>query len=189
MIQIGSTIVSFDVIEKKFTCDLNKCKGTCCIEGDSGAPLEEDEISIIEKNYEKFKPYMRSECIDSVNKQGVWVTDNDGDKVTPLLDGKECVYVYFDNNIAFCAIEKAYNLKLINWPKPISCHLYPIRIKNFQDFDAVNYHKWDVCKHAIIKGVKNNTKVYEFLKAPLERKFGSDWYKELTLASQLLNNS
>jgi hypothetical protein len=186
MLQIENTIVSLDLIEKKFICDLNKCKGVCCIHGDSGAPLEDKEVKILDDIFETIKPFLRTEGIEAIHKLGTSVIDSDGDKVTPLIDGKECAYTLFENGIAICGIEKAYNNGVVNFKKPISCHLYPVRITNYPEFSAVNYHTWDICKHAVKKGNIENTTVHSFLKEPLIRKFGKEWYNQLEIADKML---
>lgn len=185
MLQIENTIVSLDLIESKFVCDLARCKGACCVLGDSGAPLEDDEVGIIKKIYPKLIPYLRKEGIDTINNIGTSVIDSDGDKVTPLVNGNECAYAYFEDNIAKCAIEKAYKAGVIRFPKPVSCHLYPLRITNYSEFFAVNYHCWEICKPAIEKGNKENTGLTLFLKEALIRKFGKEWYKQLTMSEKL----
>jgi hypothetical protein len=189
MLQIQGSLISLDVIEKKFCCDLSKCKGACCIEGDSGAPLSDEETAIIEEEYEYFKAYMRPEGVESVEQQGTWVIDVENDKVTPLINGKECVYVIFEEGIAKCAIEKAFFENKTSFRKPISCHLYPIRTKKYRDFEAVNYYEWHICQPALIHGQETGLYVYKFLKDPLTRKFGKEWYKELTIAAEALRNS
>jgi len=188
MIAIDNTLVSEDLIDKKFVCDLNACKGECCIAGDSGAPLEEEEMGILEDIYEKVKPYMNEEGIREIEKQGLYLVDEDGDFVTPLVDGhKHCAFVIFDEKgIAKCSIEKAYNEKVIDFKKPVSCHLYPVRITNYKDFVAVNYHSWNICKPACSCGKKLDVKVYQFLKEPLIRRFGADWYEQLKAADELV---
>jgi hypothetical protein len=181
MLQIGNTIISDDLAEKKFCCDLEKCKGACCIYGDSGAPLEDHEVDILMKIYPKITRYLRPEGIQTIEEDGTYVIDSDGDKVTPLIKGKECAYVYFDADIAKCAIEKAYNERVINFKKPVSCHLFPVRLTHYDDFTAVNYCPVDICKPAINKGERNNIKVDDFLEEPLTRRFGKSWFKELKL--------
>jgi hypothetical protein len=184
LIAIDNTLVSEDLLEKKFVCDLNACKGACCVEGDSGAPLEENEAHILEEIFDFIKPYMRPEGIAAIEEQGKYTVDVDGDLVTPLVKGKECAYVYFDkNNTALCAIEKAYKEGKINFQKPVSCHLYPVRITNYKEYDAVNYHAWDICKPACKCGSKLNIPVYKFVKTALIRKYGEDWYKQLEFAA------
>lgn len=184
MLQVDNTIVSFDIFEKKFVCDLEKCKGACCIHGDSGAPLEEDEKLILRKIYKKIKPYLREEGVKSVKDLGVFIKDADGDYVTPLVNGKECAYVIFENGIAKCAIEKAYLDGKIEFKKPISCHLYPIRITKYKKFDAVNYHEWDICRDALKNGKSLDVNIFTFLKESLIRKYGQDWYEQLKYAEK-----
>jgi hypothetical protein len=189
MLQIQGTLISLDVIEKKFCCDLSKCKGACCVEGDSGAPLTIEEVDIIEEEYEHFKPYMREEGIKAIEELGTWVIDIDNDKVTPLVNEKECAYVIFEEGIAKCAIEKAFFAGDTSFRKPVSCHLYPVRTKKYRDFEAVNYNEWAICKPAVQNGEKLGVFVYDFLKDSLTRKYGEEWYKELKLAAETLLNS
>lgn len=185
MIVIDDTIVSEHLLEKKFVCDLNACKGECCVAGDSGAPLDEEEIGILEEIWEEVKPYLPKDGVKAIEKQGVSVIDSDGDFTTPLVKGKHCAYTIFDQGIAKCGIEQAYYDGKIKWKKPISCHLYPVRIDKHKNYDAVNYHKWDICKPACECGAKLDVPVYKFLKDPLIRKYGKDWYKQLELAHKL----
>ena len=179
MLQINNTIISLDVLEKNFVCDLKKCKGACCVHGDSGAPLEEGEKEKLEEIYHKVEPYLRKESVKAFQEQGVSVIDSDGDQVTPLINGEECAFTIFENDIAKCSIEKAFFDKKVDFRKPISCQLYPIRTKMLTDLEALNYHRWHICDVALEKGKKENVKVYEFLKEPLIRKYGKAWYKEL----------
>jgi hypothetical protein len=181
MIALGHTLISEDVFDKKFVCDLNACKGECCVSGDSGAPLNKKELKTLDKVYPHVKPYMNEKGVAAVEKQGTYVLDSDGDYTTTLVsDGAECAFVYFDEkNIAKCAIEKAYMEGKIEWKKPISCHLYPIRINEFKDYDAVNYHTWHICKPACECGQQLDVPVFKFLKEPLIRKYGESWYEEL----------
>jgi hypothetical protein len=187
MIAIDNTLVSEDILEKKFVCDLNACKGACCVAGDSGAPLEKEELTVLDSVLEKVKPYMVKKGIKAVEKNGTYVVDGDGDYTTTLVaPGEECAFVYFDEqNIAKCAIEKAYLEKKIDWQKPISCHLYPIRIKKTKTYEAVNYDRWEICKPACSCGEKLNVPVYKFLKVPLIRKYGKNWFKQLEQAAKL----
>jgi hypothetical protein len=187
MIAINNTLVSEDILEKKFVCDLNACKGACCVAGDSGAPLEKEELSILDSILEEVKPYMVKKGIKAIEKQGAYVIDDDGDYTTTLVSDKaECAFVYFDESkTAKCAIEKAYYEGKVTWKKPISCHLYPIRISKLRTHEAVNYDKWDVCKPACECGKKLDVPVYKFLKEPLIRKFGKDWFKQLEQSAQL----
>jgi|TARA_B100000959_G_scaffold83197_1_gene88639 hypothetical protein len=188
MIQVEDKIISLDIFEKYFVCDLNACKGACCIEGDAGAPLLKDEEKILTEIYEKVKPYMREEGIAEVKNKGVTVYDADGDLTTPLINNRECVFVTYENEIAKCTIEKAYLDRKIDFIKPLSCHLFPIRIKQYRDFDAVNYEKIKICKPACECGSKLEIPIYTFLKSPLIRKYGEDWYKKLLTAVKLLKN-
>lgn len=179
MIAIENTLISENIKEICFSCDLKKCKGACCIEGDAGAPLEEEEISILEDEIDKIIPYMRPEGIERINEIGVFDYDEFGNYVTPLINDRECAFVIFENDIAFCAIEKACNLKKINFRKPVSCHLYPVRITKYNDFEAINYHEWHICQKALIKGKREKIPLYKFLKDAFIRKYGNKWYKEL----------
>jgi hypothetical protein len=187
MIQVEDKIISLDVFEKHFVCDLNACKGACCIEGDAGAPLLKEEEKILDEIYENVKPYMRKEGISEVENQGIVVYDADGDLTTPLINDRECAFVIEESGISKCAIEKAYYDKKVDFKKPISCHLFPIRIKEYRDFDAINYEKIKICKPACECGSKLEVPVYAFLKEPLIRKYGEAWYKELLEAAKLLS--
>ena len=179
MIPVNHTNVSDDICLVKFCCDLPKCKGACCVAGDAGAPLEIEEIDILQENLDEIIPYMTPEGIRTIKEQGVFDYDATGNYVTPLVKGRECAFVYFVGKIAFCAIEKAFENKKIDFRKPVSCHLYPIRITSYQDFDALNYHKWSICNKALRKGSELNLPLYVFLKGPLIRKYGQAWYDEL----------
>lgn len=190
MIAINHTLISEDLFEKKFVCDLNVCKGECCVAGDSGAPLDKKELKILDKIYPIVKPYMNNKGISAVEKNGPYVLDEDGDYTTTLVgEREECAFVVFDeNNIAKCAIEQAYLDGKIDWKKPISCHLYPIRITEYKEYDAVNYHHWHICKSACECGKQLNVPVFKFLKEPLIRKYGEDWFKELELIYSAYSN-
>jgi hypothetical protein len=181
MIIIDKTIVSEDLLDKQFVCNLTKCKGACCVEGESGAPLEAEETTILENIYEHVKPYMEKEGIETVERIGKWHIDSDGDFVTPLIGGQgRCAYVFFDKNkIAKCAIEQANADGKVDFKKPISCHLYPVRIKKHKDYDAVNYDRWDVCSPACANGKELGVPVYRFVKNALVRKYGAEWYAQL----------
>ncbi len=180
MFQIDNTVISDLLTEKKFVCDLSKCKGACCIHGDSGAPLEEHEADKIEAYYSEIKKYMLPEGIKAVENFGFHYVDAEHDLVTMLVGDEACAYVTYDENkTALCAIEKAYLAGDIPFRKPISCFLYPVRTKKIAEFEAVNYDEWDICKDAVVKGEETNTPVYEFLKIPLTEKFGADWYEQL----------
>lgn len=184
MIQIEDALVSFDIFEKKFCCDLSQCKGICCVEGDSGAPLEKEEVAEIGKNYEGIKPYMKPEGIEAVRIQGFSVIDRDGDTVTPLIAGRECAYAIEENGACWCAIEKAWTEGKSLFRKPISCHLYPIRITRYEGFEALNYNKWDVCHCARLKGAEQGIPLYRFLKDALVLRYGEEWYEQLEYAAK-----
>ncbi|MCK0130418.1 DUF3109 family protein [Flavobacteriaceae bacterium F08102] len=180
MFQLGKTIVSEEIIDTDFVCNLSACKGACCIDGDAGAPVDSEEREILEKIYPKVKPYMRKQGIEAIEAQGVYTTNDEGEHETPLIDGRDCAYVSFDKKgVALCAIEEAYNQGAIDWKKPVSCHLYPVRVQDYSEFAAVNYHKWEICDDACTLGKELQVPVYKFVKQALIRKFGEDWYMEL----------
>ena len=180
MFQLGKTIVSEDLLGQEFSCNLKACKGACCVHGDAGAPIEKEEAEILKEIYPKVKPYLRPEGIQAIENQGVFVTSKQGDLETPLVNGAECAYVVFDDNqTALCGIEQAHNQGKINWKKPISCHLYPVRVKSYSEFSAVNYHKWQICSSACTLGQELKMPVYRFVKQALIQKFGQDWYDTL----------
>jgi Protein of unknown function (DUF3109) len=180
MILIENTVISDDIVEKFFVCDLLKCKGACCVEGDLGAPLNEDELPIMQEIYEDVKPYLSEIGIQTIEKEGVYVKDWEGDYSTPVIEGRECAYaIYDDRNILKCGIEQAYLAGKITWQKPISCHLYPIRITKYEQYEALNYDRWHICSDACTQGADLGVEVYKFLKGPLIRKYGEAWYQEL----------
>ncbi len=180
MFQLGKTIVSEDILTKDFVCNLSACKGACCIDGDAGAPLDDDEVKILKDIYPKVKPFLRKEGIEAIESQGTHIVTEEGELETPLINGADCAYVIFDDkNVALCAIEEAYNQGEVDWKKPVSCHLYPVRVKDYTEFSAVNYHKWQICDDACALGEELKTPVYTFVKEALIRKFGEDWYLEL----------
>ncbi len=180
LIEVDGKIISMQIFERKFVCDLNACKGACCVEGDAGAPLTIEEISILEDQLEAIKPYMREEGIRAVEASGVFYMDSDNVPVTTLVAEKECAFVYFDDQgITKCSIEKAHKEGKLDFKKPISCHLYPIRTKEFDDFEALNYSEWKICAPACACGEKLDVPVFRFLKEPLIRKYGEAFYAEL----------
>ena len=180
MFQIGKTLISEEIIENDFVCNLNACKGACCVEGASGAPLENNEIGILEAIFDKVRPYLRKEGVKAIEEQGAYVKGEDGEWETTLVNNSECAYVIFsDSGIAKCGLEEAYNQGATEWKKPISCHMYPIRIKEYSEFTAVNYHKWEICDPACSLGNELKVPIYKFVKEALVRKFGEIWYKEL----------
>ena len=185
MIQIDDKLISEDLFSEEFVCNLAKCKGICCVEGDAGAPLDEDETKILDEIYPKIKPYLSPEGIQAIEEQGTYTLDFEGDLVTPLVNNAECAYVIFDEKgYTKCAIEKAYEDGVIDWQKPISCHLYPIRITEYSNFSAINYHEWDICSDACTLGKELGVKVYQFLKKPLIRKYGEEFYQTLSEAAE-----
>jgi len=188
MIDIDNKIVHLDIFNKCFICDICKCKGVCCIEGDSGAPLEEDEAKKIEEILPKIYDRLTVEGKAVIDVKGTSIIDEEGDLTTTILAGAgECVFTQHDENgIAYCAIERAWEEGIVDFRKPISCHLYPIRITKYNDFDAVNYHVWDICKDAVQLGKKKGLKVYQYLKEPLIRKYGEQWYEDLCNCAELL---
>lgn len=180
MFQLGKTIVSEEILEREFVCNLSACKGACCIDGEAGAPLEPEETIILDKIYPTVKPYLRPEGIKAIEEEGTYTENEEGELETPLINGADCAYVIFDkNNVALCGIEEAYNQGEIDFKKPISCHLYPIRIQDYSEFAAVNYHQWDICDDACSLGKELQVPVYQFVKQALIRKFGEAWYSEL----------
>lgn len=186
MIQIDDKIISEDIFTEDFVCNIKKCKGICCVEGDVGAPLDKNELEILEKIYSKIKPFLRPEGIKAIEEHGTWTTDPmDGEYVTPMVEDKECAYVIFDEKgVTKCGIEKAYEAGVIDWHKPISCHLYPIRTKDYSSFTAINYHEWSVCSDACALGKELQVPVYKFLKTPLIRKYGEEFYATLSQAAE-----
>ncbi len=189
IVEIGNKLVSASLLEKRFVCDLNACKGACCVEGDAGAPVTLAEISMLESILEKVKPYMTEKGIEAVENTGVFYMDEDNDPVTTLMDGGACAFTVFEEDgTAKCGIEKAYYDREIKWKKPLSCELFPIRVKEYTQFTAVNFEEIDICKPACSCGEKLNIPVYRFLKAPIIRGFGEEFFNELVEAEKLLSN-
>lgn len=188
LVEIGNKIVSTQLFERKFVCDLNTCKGACCIEGDAGAPLTDVEINILEEELDHIKPFMREVGIKAVEENGVFYIDQENETATTLVNKKECAFVFFDKKgITKCAIEAANKAKKTTFKKPISCHLYPIRVKHFDNFTALNYNQWDICESACDCGEKLNVPVYKFLKEPLTRAFGEAFFNELEIVNEEVN--
>jgi hypothetical protein len=179
MIQIGDKIVSTELFDNQFVCHLDKCKGMCCVYGDAGAPLDEAESKTLENEWHKTKPFLRKEGIKAIEEKGPWEFDGDGDRVTPLMGHDDCAYSIIDNGIARCGIENAYYSEAIGFRKPLSCHLYPIRLSKIGDNIALNYHRWDVCKPARKLGMEYDLPVFRFLKDAIIRAFGEDFYDEM----------
>lgn len=189
MIVIQNVLVSEDLFEAEFACNLNACKGACCVEGDGGAPLDEDELPILDSIRKKVNPFLSKEGKEALDIQGNWVEENwnrEKSWSTPLLNRKgACAYVVYENGIALCGIEKAWKAGAVDFQKPISCHLYPIRIHILKDgTEALNYHRWNICSPACTQGHKLSLPVYQFLKGPIVRKYGEDFYAELDSVGQ-----
>lgn len=186
MIIIDNTIVSDDIVKKQFVCNLNACKGACCEEGDAGAPLEMDELLVLDEIYDSVKPYLPQKNVDVIEKQGLYEVDQEGDFCTTTVDNRECVFALRnENGTLACAIEKAYLDGKTAFKKPISCHLYPIRVTKTAVNEILNYHKWEICSEACTLGENLKVPVYKFLKEPLERKFGKEWFAILEQAAKL----
>lgn len=180
MILIENTVISDDVADKFFVCNLEKCKGACCVEGDMGAPLEASELPILDRIYPKIKPYLTPEAVAVIEQQGCYVQDWEGDYVTPTIGNRECVYALYDERGTLkCGIEQAYNDGVVDFKKPISCHLYPIRVTRYEQYEALNYDRWPICSPACDLGKELGVPVYKFLKEPLIRAYGAAWYAEL----------
>lgn len=189
MFQIDDTLISEEIISEEFVCNISRCKGQCCVSGSAGAPLEKEETKILEKLYSKISPFLSKKGRMAIKEQGNYVGGLDGDLETPLIENKECAYTVFDKGgFAQCGIEKAYNNGAIKWNKPISCHLYPIRVNKYPTFTAVNYHEWSVCDSACSLGAELKVPVYKFVKNALVRKFGKKWFKKLSLFAKEWRN-
>ena len=231
ILDIDNILVSSDVLTEHFACDLEKCHGRCCVEGDAGAPVTIDEIEHIENNLDQVWPLLSAQAQSVIDKQGVAYTDQEGDLVTSIVGGKDCVFTCYDDiklslpsenpessgisgisgksgisgtletsgnsassdrivkNCCLCAYEKLYRQNKIQWCKPISCALYPIRLKTLRGgITALNYHRWDVCRDAVERGKREGIKVYQFLREPLIRRFGAEWYEQLCVAADEMGN-
>ncbi len=185
IIEIGKTLVSSELLDRRFVCDYAACKGICCVEGDSGAPLTEEEDVIIKEVLPKVAQYLSKEAQVLIEEQGTSYIDRDGDLVTTINKGRECVFTHFDKQgNCRCAFEMACERGETNFPKPISCALYPVRVKQYRNFMGVNYDGWDICKCAEVLGEKTSMPVYRFLEKPLIRRFGKAWYDELDNAAK-----
>ena len=187
MIEIDDKVISLDIIENQFCCDLNICHGVCCVHGESGAPVEEEEVDLLRDEYPAFKSFLRPEGIKAVDEQGVAILDADQEMVTPLIDGKECAYAIFEQGITRCGIEKAFEAGKTSMHKPISCHLYPIRVKRYRDFKAVNYDRWPICEPARGNGKEHDVPVFRFVRDALIRKFGPEFYQKLEILSDSID--
>ena len=188
IIQVGEVILTSEILTEYFCCDLETCKGICCVEGDSGAPLTLDEVGEMENVLDEVWPDLSAQAQSVIDRQGVAYTDAEGDLVTSIVQGRDCVFTcYGTDGCCYCASDKAFREGRTAWDKPISCALYPIREKHFRDGSVgLQYHRWDICRPAVEKGRRLNLKLYQFLKAPLVRRFGQAWYDELCEAAQQL---
>lgn len=188
MFQIGKTIISEEILEQDFVCNLSACKGACCVDGNAGAPLEDHETEILVDVYSDVKPFLRPEGILAIEKQGAFVKGDDGEWETPLVNHSECAYVAFDEaGIAKCGLEEAYDQGATKWRKPVSCHMYPVRVREYSELVAVNYHKWEICDPACSLGAELKIPIYKFVREALIRKFGAEWYAELEKVATELN--
>jgi hypothetical protein len=187
MLIVENAVISDDVAENFFVCNLEKCKGACCVEGDLGAPLTLDELPELEDALEAVLPYLSEAGRQEIARQGPYILDEDGDFSTPTIGGRECAYALYDGKgVLKCGIEQAYLDGKTPFRKPISCHLYPIRITQYDNYEALNYDRWDICSPACSFGQQLGVPVYQFLKEPLIRKYGEAWYEKLEEEVRLL---
>lgn len=185
MLQIKDALVTLDLAEQYFHCDLDKCLGECCIEGDAGAPITRNEYEILKTLVDIVRPDLLPAAIKRIEEAGVGYIDEEGDLVTQIVDGKNCVFTtYGPGGKCLCAIEKAYREGRTDFRKPMSCYLYPLRLTEYPTFTAVNYHRWKICKCAEVLGRANGTRLYQFMRQPLIERFGEEWYEELAQACQ-----
>lgn len=186
IVQIGDILVSEDVILDYFACDYPVCKGACCIVGDSGAPLKEEELDPIEADYDTFSPLMRPEGRKAVEEKGFFEIDRDGDLVTPLVPGsEECAFCLFEEGNCFCSIERQFFAGKSTFRKPISCQLYPVRVVELGGGRlGLNLHHWDICRCAFEKGRREGIRAYQFLREPLTEAFGAEFYEALCAAAE-----
>lgn len=190
ILEIGDKLVSKDIFDEEFVCNLGACKGACCVQGDDGAPLTLDEVNLLEENIDDIKPYMTPEGLKQVEAKGIFYMDRENEPVTALVNGAECAFVYRDEvGITKCSVETSFKEGKIPFNKPISCHLYPIRSRKFEKFEALNYDRWPICKDACTLGKELQVPVYRFLKEPLIRKYGVQFYKDLELAHDEIKKS
>ncbi|MCM1449686.1 MAG: DUF3109 family protein [Clostridiales bacterium] len=185
MLEIKDTLVSLDLAEQYFCCDIEQCKGECCIEGDAGAPVTEAEAQEIEKRLPLIWDDMSPAARREVEENGVSYIDVEGERVTTIVNGRDCAFsCYAPGGVCICALDKAFREGRSTWRKPISCYLYPVRIDEYPGFTAVNYHRWKICRSAEINGRRLGIRAYQFLKEPLTERFGKEWYDELKLACE-----
>ncbi len=188
MIAIDKYLVSEDLLDEQFVCDLNKCKGACCVEGDEGAYLTEDEADTLDDIYEDVKEFLTPEGRAAIEEQGKYVLNTEGAMRTTLIDGKACAYIRYENGISFCGIERAWEKGEVDFRKPVSCHLYPVRTKDLGDYQAVNYETWEICADACVLGQSLKVPVYKYLKEPLIRALGEEFYNTLEAADAYRNS-
>ena len=190
MLIVGNVLVSEELIDKCFCCDVEQCKGICCVEGDSGAPVAPEEVSELEEHYPEFRKYMTEEGVAVVENGGTFVFNGGDSFDTPLVESNyACAFAYFEDGIAKCAIEKCFLRSEIPFRKPISCYLYPIRVSRVGDYEALNYDHWSICKTAVENGNRLQLPVYQFLREPLIAKYGAEWYAELEEMVRLRNET
>ena len=188
MFQLGNTLVSEELLEAHFACDLSQCKGACCVEGEAGAPLEQTEVDRLAKDYDAIAPFLDPAGRNAIAAQGTSIVAKDKSLETPLVEGKACAYATFDERgWAHCGIEQAHQAGAVDWKKPISCHLYPVRVKEYSVFTAVNYHRWQICSPGCAHGEQMQVPLYRFVAEALRQKFGADWYAELELVASEQN--
>ncbi|MCI4667889.1 MAG: DUF3109 family protein [Bacteroidia bacterium] len=188
LIQIGNKLISEDLKDEMFACDISACKGACCVEGDIGAPLDRSELAVLEDIYPKVKPFLREEGVKAIEDQGSWINDWTGGISTPLVDGNECAYVTFsEDGVALCGIEQAYEAGEVDFKKPVSCHLYPIRVEKSKNFETLSYDRWEICSAACLKGKVQGVKVYEFTKDAIIRAYGDEFWNELDVVVKALD--
>ena len=180
MFQLGDTLVSEDLLKEHFACDLSQCKGACCVEGEAGAPLSAEEVQQLTKDYDAIAPFLNDAGRKAIAAQGTSIVAKDKSLETPLVDGAACAYATFDERgWAHCGIEQAHQAGAVDWKKPISCQLYPVRIKDYSVFTAVNYHRWQICSAGCANGKQMQIPLYRFVAEALQKKFGADWFAEL----------
>ncbi len=180
MFQLGDTLVSEDLLREHFACDLSQCKGVCCVEGEAGAPLSAEEVHQLTKDYDAIAPFLNKAGRVAIAAQGTSVVSKDKSFETPLVDGEACAYATFDDRgWAHCGIEQAHQAGAVDWKKPISCHLYPVRVKDYSVFSAVNYHRWQICSSGCTNGKQIQMPLYRFVAEALQKKFGPHWFAEL----------
>lgn len=188
MFEIGNVLVSLDVAEQYFCCDISQCLGQCCIDGDAGAPITEEERKELENALPAVMPDLLPASKKVIEEEGVSYIDCEGDLVTQIVDGQNCVFTCYDKGgVCLCAVEKAFRNGRCRWRKPMSCYLYPLRLTEYPTFTAVNYHRWKICRSAEVNGRKLGVRLYEFMREPLTERFGAEWYAALAEACAAWN--